>query len=531
MSHQTPEMNESHDVNFAEADEALVTMRLIENLRATVELSANIGAGKSTLGAALIKLGYAFSPERIDEWQPFFSRFGQDPIAHAMTFQFAVLASRFVRPIGLCERSPATGKEIFVKSLRTSGALDDSDCGLLDKYFSHNGWHSDVTIHIDIPAEVCFDRIHKHRCRDEESGLPLSYIQDIGRRCVDYVNGRAASGRHSVVIDGTQYVHKVRKMAHDVHTVITRSMVACALRRSLREWTQLVAERETGVWDGVFPTVDAAVNAPAVVTLPAVHTSTMCLPVPGGEPDSAAHSPQAITRARITLRRVAAKRLPHPGSTQPTTIPSTGFIEAACVGSIGRASEHTTRVLATRSALQLLPETVRAQAAALVEPVQRLSAGLVTEAGWATDDDFQPTWPVEARRSACNLLTHVVSLQDVLDAPVASGVAVSKPEEPPSSLLHAVATACGHRIRLFRGTAGEGAINVHLVAEAPPDIASTQFVPVPHSVHSETSPDDFPTVDLCWVEPDALSRRTPLSPSAACWTVMTTIPSLLADDQ
>lgn len=177
-----------------------------------VSLEGNIGAGKSTILAALesiiIQKGgaspvkWVFLKEPVDLWdqvcdkegRTMLSKFYSDPAKYSFAFQIMAFSTRLkmLRDIVrenpdltgiICERSLEADRNIFASMLHADGLMEDVEYQIYQQYIQ--GYDAifdlDGIIYIDSDARTCFERVSK-RSREGESNISLEYLE----KCREY---------------------------------------------------------------------------------------------------------------------------------------------------------------------------------------------------------------------------------------------------------------------------------------------------------------------------------------------------------
>ena len=154
-----------------------------------IVISGNIGSGKTS---QIKRLQEEFKnhksieiiPEAVQEWidEGWLGRFYENPKKYSLGFQFRVLQSQIKLPdMDICtivERSLHTTTHIFSKQLVEDGMISSKGYESILKFVDKNNWKPTCFIYIKTPPEVCHQRI-KERSRDEESMIPLEYLENI----------------------------------------------------------------------------------------------------------------------------------------------------------------------------------------------------------------------------------------------------------------------------------------------------------------------------------------------------------------
>lgn len=164
-------------------------------------IEGNIGVGKSTLLSVCedndyFKAHFSVFTEPLDQWQSvngskhnLLENFYADPKKNAYIFQNFVFITRFLQHQKaamancprLLERSVWTDKFVFAAAVKETGLMTPLEGEVYD------AWYSAVVetlphlvpsafIYLRADPKVCFGRL-KTRNRDEESSVPLSYLQ------------------------------------------------------------------------------------------------------------------------------------------------------------------------------------------------------------------------------------------------------------------------------------------------------------------------------------------------------------------
>lgn len=149
-------------------------------------IDGNIGAGKSTILEELEKRGYCVFKEDISSWEWFLDNYYTNPNRWAFTLQIAILNSmndqkrrmmKSEKPFVFIERSPLSGAA-FTRVAYKRGFMNPEEFALMNTYFERIGWRPDITLMLDTPLDVCFERI-RSRNRSCESNVNYSYISSV----------------------------------------------------------------------------------------------------------------------------------------------------------------------------------------------------------------------------------------------------------------------------------------------------------------------------------------------------------------
>jgi len=168
-------------------------------------LEGNIAAGKSTLINKLQtellhinSLPVVYLKEPVDLWQTLrndslddniLEKFYKDKSRYAFTFQVAVMTTlraqlrdiqvRYTDCILITERSIHAGFHVFSNMLFDEGHLQKFEYDILDSLYQELSSYVDIMgiIYLDVPVEVCYDRIIK-RGRPGET-IELHYLNQL----------------------------------------------------------------------------------------------------------------------------------------------------------------------------------------------------------------------------------------------------------------------------------------------------------------------------------------------------------------
>jgi len=204
----------------------------------TILVEGNVGSGKSTFLKIMDKFpGVKVFPEPVDNWQKVGSQnllndMYADPMRWTTAFQLYSsltrtqigLTSKDSRsPVTILERSLYSERYCFVQMLLESGVITPGEFALLDRWFhtltspAITGMGVDLIIYIRSDPDILMDRINA-RGRQEEEGLPISFLKDLHRRHEDWlIHGKYPIPAPVVVLDGNlgleQFTLSVNKWA------------------------------------------------------------------------------------------------------------------------------------------------------------------------------------------------------------------------------------------------------------------------------------------------------------------------------
>jgi deoxycitidine kinase len=166
-----------------------------------ISLDGNIGAGKSTLIAAIAARlkSVRVIPEPVGDWMTMKNQHGQsllqsfysDQTRWCYTFQNCALLTRLLdtqklmneSPDGgiiITERSVLTDRYVFAEMLHSHGKMDDMEWNLYMKWYDHYAKDIPVrgVIYLTTSAEISKERIGI-RGREGEESIPIEYLTDL----------------------------------------------------------------------------------------------------------------------------------------------------------------------------------------------------------------------------------------------------------------------------------------------------------------------------------------------------------------
>ncbi len=172
-----------------------------------VSLDGCIGAGKTTLLNELESRGYCVFVEDVEGWYEILDLFYKDPKRWAFTLQVTVLGSlceQYEAIQELCkthdyvfiERSPETSF-IFALNSKALGYFTDAEFKSYEKLFNRFCWKPDLKLMLEVPMDVCYDRIHKVRKRPCEKNLSQGYLTDLIKGHYEYTFDHYLDGQLS----------------------------------------------------------------------------------------------------------------------------------------------------------------------------------------------------------------------------------------------------------------------------------------------------------------------------------------------
>merc|ERR1712142_123629 len=202
----------------------------------TILVEGNVGSGKSTFLSIVEKLpGIKTFPEPVESWQ----QVGRQNLLYDMyadkhrwttTFQLyssltraeIFLASKdSPSPVTVLERSLYSERYCFVEMLQESGVITQGEAALLDRWFttltntSITGMEVDLIVYIRSDPNILNKRINQ-RGRQEEDGLPFSFLQNLHTRHEDWlVHGKYPTPAPVVVMDGNLDLEQFTSLVND----------------------------------------------------------------------------------------------------------------------------------------------------------------------------------------------------------------------------------------------------------------------------------------------------------------------------
>jgi deoxyadenosine/deoxycytidine kinase len=193
-----------------------------------VSVEGNIGAGKSTLVAALGSLEGVFVVEEpVAAWAkvmdgngtPMLDLFYKDTEKHAFAFQVMAFMSRLdalrrlrdspevracERPILVTERCLQTDRHVFTEMLRDSNMMCEEHHAVYRMMYDNFARECPVhaLIHLDLAPEACMDRI-RERGRSGEEGVGANYLASLDAYTGRFVEAmECEGGKHVIAMAG-----------------------------------------------------------------------------------------------------------------------------------------------------------------------------------------------------------------------------------------------------------------------------------------------------------------------------------------
>lgn len=182
-------------------------------------LEGNISAGKSTLSRALGPLLGCKVFLEPTVTNPYLDRFYADPAKWALKMQLWLLRQRYFMYLDALRHALQTGEGVLLdRSIFSDSVFADQ--GLIDKVISPEGYEyylqlrnqmlrdlpvPHFTLYLDVDPAECHRRILHERCRECESGIPLSYLAGLDRCYGKFLNDMTALGSTVLVESWSSY--------------------------------------------------------------------------------------------------------------------------------------------------------------------------------------------------------------------------------------------------------------------------------------------------------------------------------------
>jgi len=209
----------------------------------TILVEGNVGSGKSTFLNILDSLpDIQVFPEPVESWQQvgrqnLLEDMYAEPHRWTTTFQLyssLTRSSLYLKsqesssPVVVLERSLYSERYCFVEMLLHSGVITKGEAALLDRWFNTmtnttiTGMEVDLIVYIRSDPNILMNRIDR-RGRQEEDGLPFSFLQDLHSLHEDWLVGaKYPIPAPVVVLDGNmdleQFTTTVNKWAETLQS-------------------------------------------------------------------------------------------------------------------------------------------------------------------------------------------------------------------------------------------------------------------------------------------------------------------------
>jgi len=160
-----------------------------------------IGCGKSELLKQLATKGWLTVPEPVEHWTKL-SEFYREPINHAFALQLQVISS-FPRSskYTVQERSARSAIEVFGRMLLDKTLLTPPQFSTLScAYALLNFEENDCIVFLDVPPEVCLERIAS-RQRACEENITLDYLKSLREYYMLHLDDLRSQGKHVRVLN------------------------------------------------------------------------------------------------------------------------------------------------------------------------------------------------------------------------------------------------------------------------------------------------------------------------------------------
>jgi deoxyadenosine/deoxycytidine kinase len=192
----------------------------------SIAVEGLIGAGKSTALRAIRRLvtDVQVFEEPIESWTEVLNHFYANPREHSFLFGVTVLLGfakkATLKPPVVVERSPATCRFVFNQTLFNDDLLSAVEWELFkDLYDSLTLFKPTHIIYIEVPVEVCMERIQK-RGRHCEKTITAEYLRKLEYQ---YELMLRYASVPIVRIDGTASQQDIEtNVAHAVKEIVTR---------------------------------------------------------------------------------------------------------------------------------------------------------------------------------------------------------------------------------------------------------------------------------------------------------------------
>ncbi|XP_072013539.1 thymidine kinase 2, mitochondrial-like isoform X2 [Amphiura filiformis] len=182
-------------IEFCDYSTAASSILAMNGRKIKVAVEGNIGSGKSTLLKYFnAQDGVQVVMEPVQKWRDnkgcnMLDLTYRDPSRWSFTFQsFAQLTMLeqhripHTAPIKMMERSIFSAKYCFVENLYRSKKMNSSEYMVLTEWFdwivNTQDLQLDQIVYLRTTPEMCQKRI-KNRCRSEEQGIPMQYLQEL----------------------------------------------------------------------------------------------------------------------------------------------------------------------------------------------------------------------------------------------------------------------------------------------------------------------------------------------------------------
>ena len=154
---------------------------------ATVCVQGNIGAGKSTVLAALGR-DATVVPEQVAAWGPRLELFyagmaaeGRNTRSWGFHLQILLTFARARRAappqdLTVFERSPSCSRQIFVQLAHAHGDIDAHELALYEELYEDLGWEPEYHVYLRCTPEVALART-RARARKGEAAITLEYLR------------------------------------------------------------------------------------------------------------------------------------------------------------------------------------------------------------------------------------------------------------------------------------------------------------------------------------------------------------------
>jgi deoxyguanosine kinase len=197
-----------------------------------ISLEGNIGSGKSTLLKKLKEAepSWIFVDEPVDSWmsiknengENLLEAFYKDKNRWSYTFQNAAVLTRGMmvkeavekagpNSVIVMERCIETDRNVFATMLKGDRLLNGIEWELYNRWYTFLGGMvppMNAFIWVDVPAEVCAERIVK-RGRQGEEAIPLSYLKELDAAHSIWLSHAPNVFRSTDLDEIRQYIHSL----------------------------------------------------------------------------------------------------------------------------------------------------------------------------------------------------------------------------------------------------------------------------------------------------------------------------------
>lgn len=176
-----------------------------------ISLESNAGSGKTHILNHLEVRGLRPIPENREGWDPWITKFYNDPTRWCYTTHSKILLDLgFVPKSTFVERSPWSVMNVFVRRYRDIGYITEEEYRLLYQLYNVTGWEPDVIIYIKVPPKDCYLRI----CEKYGTETPPITLRDLEENERYYEEALRYATQPVIRVDGGRQV--------DINDVVKR---------------------------------------------------------------------------------------------------------------------------------------------------------------------------------------------------------------------------------------------------------------------------------------------------------------------